>query len=111
MANASRTQNVGETDARAEPARPPSAPDESAPGHPATLCGWSLGAPQLDGQAKDDVLVDVRERSDLTDAVGSEPVAHPLDEMLGRRRTRGQPDCPDIVEPALLDLRIVVDHA
>jgi hypothetical protein len=44
----------------------------------------SLCSAQLDGQPEDDVLVDVRKRSDLAHAAGSEPVAHALDQLLRR---------------------------
>ena len=58
--------------------------------------GRYLCATQLDGQPKDDVLVDRRERADVAHATSAEPVAHARDEPLRRRRARGQPDRLDV---------------
>ena len=40
----------------------------------------------------------------------AEPVADPLDEVLGRRGARRQPDRLDSVEPALVDRGLVLDQ-
>src|SRR5205807_8146759 len=74
------------------------------------LGGGRLGAPQLDGELEDDVLVDGREVLDLADSAPPEPLADAHDEALRSRRARRQPDDLRPVQPGLVDLGLVLDQ-
>src|SRR4029079_16017788 len=75
------------------------------------LCfGQGELAAELDREAEGDVLVDHPEGLDPLDAARAEPLADAVDELLRRRRARGDVDRTDTVEPSRIDLRLVVDQ-
>lgn len=67
-------------------------------------------SPELDREAEDDVFVDRLERLDGVDAPSAEPVAYSLHELFGRRRSRGDSDRLDPLQPLLVDVGLVVDE-
>ena len=76
----------------------------------AMLRGGALGAAQLDRQPEHDVLERRPELGDVVDAARAEPVADAAHEPLGRGRAGRDADDARSVEPALVDLRRVLDE-
>src|SRR3954471_14878678 len=78
---------------------------------PSALAGGERElAAELDGEPELDVLVEEPVRLDLGRAPRAEPVADPVDELLGRRRAGGHPHDLDALDPRLVDLALVVDQ-